>query len=267
MKLDIYLQTHSDISMHGSNRYVNAPKSEVMLRCAQSLVNSINAAEGDITLTVLDDHSAPEYVETLKRIITKCKYPTTFLALEGRGYNASAHASFSRGRDFGREAVYFVEDDYLHASSAIQEMIDAYQLFKNNLGGREVALHPYDDTKNYWSSVNEVTWKRGYVDELTRVVYGTKRHWRTNTHTTNTCWLSVDLVKKNWKLFEDLALYSSTPYGQENNIYEGTTINKIWREQAVLFTPIPSLALHVHLEEQRDPYLNWQSLWDAAAYI
>lgn len=253
--------------MHGSDRYVNAPKSEVMLRCAQSLVNSINAAEGDITLTVLDDHSSPECVDTLKKILAGCRYPVTFIALEDRGYNASALSSFTRGRDYGREVVYFVEDDYLHATSAVQEMMDAYQLFKNNLGGREVALHPYDDTKNYWSSVHEHYWKRGYVDDPCRVVYGPKRHWRTNTHTTNTCWTTVDIVKKNWKLFEDLALYSSTPYGHENNIAEGTTINKIWREQVVLFTPIPSLALHVHLEEQKDPYLDWKALWDAAQYL
>jgi hypothetical protein len=56
MKLDIHLQTHSDISVHGAHRYVDAPKSEVMLRCAQSLVTSINHAEGDIVLRVFDDH-------------------------------------------------------------------------------------------------------------------------------------------------------------------------------------------------------------------
>ncbi len=256
MKLDIFLQTHSVISVHGAHRYVNAPKSEVMLRCAQSLVTSINAAQGDITLTVIDDHSSPECVETLKRILATCNYPVTFVALEGRGYNASALASFSRAREHGREVVYFVEDDYLHAPSAIQEMLDAYRLFKSNLGGREVALFPMDYPDRYTSQPIEET----------RIVYGPKRHWRTVLHTTNTSWLHVDLVRKNWKLFEDLALYSSTPYGRENDIYEETTINVLWREQAVLFSPIPSLALHLQFEEQRDPYIDWKAWWDAAQY-
>src|SRR6202022_2475731 len=48
VQLDIHLQTHSDISVHGADRYVGAPKSEVMLRCTQSLVASLNHAEGDI---------------------------------------------------------------------------------------------------------------------------------------------------------------------------------------------------------------------------
>ena len=46
-----------------------------------------------------------------------------------------------------------------------------------------------------------------------------------------------------------------------NNIHEGTTINHIWRNDAVLFTPIPSVALHMQYDKQKDPYLNWEELW------
>ena len=93
MHLDIHLQTHSDISVHGADRYVDAPKSEVMLRCTQSLVTSINHAEGDIILRVFDDHSSSEAVTTLRRILATCQQPVEFIALEYDWDKASACAS------------------------------------------------------------------------------------------------------------------------------------------------------------------------------
>lgn len=258
MLLDIHLQTHSETSVHGAHRYVGAAKSEVMLRCTRSLVTSINQADADIILRVFDDHSSPEAVTALRRILATCRHPVEFVALEDSGYNASCLASFSRARDDARELIYFVEDDYLHTPSAIPEMLEAQALFKEKLGGREVALHPYDDPKNYWGVI--------FSQESCRVVYGGKRHWRTNTHTTNTCWIEVGTLKRNWERFERLARYSSTPYGRAHHIFEASTINEIWREQVSLFTPIPSLALHLQYEEHKDPYLDWKEWWNAAAY-
>jgi glycosyltransferase involved in cell wall biosynthesis len=258
MELDIHLQTHSDISVHGAHRYVGAAKTEIMLRCTQSLVTSINHAEGDIILRVFDDHSSPEAVTTLQRILATCRHPVEFVALEERGYNASCLASFSRARDDARGLIYFVEDDYLHFPSAIREMLEAHALFKEKFDGRAVALHPYDDPKNYWGVI--------FSQEDCRVLYGTNRHWRTNTHTTNTCWIEVETLRRNWERFERLAMYSSTPYGVANHIFEASTINEIWREQVLLFTPIPSLVLHLQYEEHKDPYLDWKQWWDSAAY-
>ncbi|WP_205875422.1 hypothetical protein [Mycobacterium camsae] len=258
MNLDVHLQTHSDISVHGAHRYVGAPKSEIMLRCAQSLVTAINRAEGNIILRVFDDHSSPAAIMKLHRILAACRHAVEFVPLKDSGYNASCLASFSKARDEAADLVYFAEDDYLHAPSAILEMQEAHALFKNQLGGREVALHPYDDPKNYWSRI--------FRQEPCRVLQGTRRHWRTNTHTTNTCWLEIETLRRNWKLFELLALHSSTPYGEAMHIFEASTINRIWREQVTLFTPIPSLALHLQYEQHIDPYLDWREWWESAAY-
>lgn len=52
-------------------------------------------------------------------------------------------------------------------------------------------------------------------------------------------------------------------WGELNGVHEGTTINKIWRESIPLFTPIPSIALHMQYMAQKDPYIDWQSLWDS----
>ncbi len=252
MQLDIILRTHSTSNVHTfEERFAGAPKAEIMLRCARSLVASANAAAGDIRLWAVDDHSDQEPLAELNDILSRSKHPAKIASLAEGGVQKSALAHFKAGKDAGREIVYFVEDDYLHAPGAIQEMLDAYRLFKTNLGGREVALHPWDDPNNY----------RQYQAEPCRVVYGPRRHWRTNTHTTNTCMLSHALLKQEWARFERLA----TLYGIDHSVAEENTINAIWREQAVLFSPIPSLALHMQFEQHRDPYIDWRAWWDAAA--
>ena len=53
-----------------------------------------------------------------------------------------------------------------------------------------------------------------------------------------------------------------TPFGDALNIHEGTTINKIWRENVYLFTPIPSVALHMQFKEQIDKFIDWKPLWN-----
>ena len=48
-----------------------------------------------------------------------------------------------------------------------------------------------------------------------------------------------------------------------NGPNEGLTVNKIWRDEVTLFTPITSVALHMAYKEQRDPYMDWKELWDS----
>jgi hypothetical protein len=60
-----------------------------------------------------------------------------------------------------------------------------------------------------------------------------------------------------------MATEYGTLWGEINNVHEGTMVNKIWREDVTLFTPIPSVALHVQYEAQKDPYLDWKELWES----
>jgi hypothetical protein len=256
MKLDIILRTHSTSDVHPGQRYTQTSKREVVLRCTKSLINSINLAEGDIHFTIIDDHSTEDCVQELKKMLALCKHKTTFVALEGTGVQESAIAQFTYGREHGREVVYFIEDDYLHTPSAISEMMNAYELFKKRLNGQEVALFPTDYPDFY----------RLCSHELTRIVYGEKRHWRVSYHTTNTCWLSHKAIVDNWQGFATLGQYYGTVYGVANNITEENTINRMWREDITLFSPIPSVALHMQFEEHKDPFIDWKSWWDAAAY-
>lgn len=254
MKLDIILRTHNLTEVHVRTfklRYPNVPKIEVIKKCVKSLVKTANNLDIDVNITCLDDHSSDDCKEALHEIFKLSKHPVTFKELEGRGHNNSAYNQYLHARDSNADLVYCVEDDYLHCESALPEMLKDYETFKNLTNG-EVALHPFDDPDNY---------KHRFVEQA-RIVQGGKRHWRTNTYTTYTFLGSPRIVRNNWNIFYIIAKNYLTELGEKHKIHEGTTINKIWRTQVNLFTPIPSLALHVQYDENIDKLTDWKKWWD-----
>ena len=252
--LDIILRTHDFIDIHGSpnGRYCKTDKTTLICKCITSLVNSANDYTGKIKFIWIDDHSSESSLDKMRKIFEKSKHEVEFVALELRGWNASGYEQFERGRASKADLIYFVEDDYLHYPTAIEEMVNDYLTFKNNLGV-EVAIHPFDDPDNY---------KPKYIEEC-RIVLGEKRRFRTNTYSTFVFMCSPKIVRDNWSIFYTLSTEYMTEWGEKNNIHEGTTINKLWRDNVKLFTPIPSLALHMGFDEQKDAYLDWKELWDS----
>lgn len=252
--IDIILRTHSFIDIHPNPtpRYCGADKTTLVEKCVKSLVQSANNYTGEIKFIWFDDHSSQDMIDKVFKVFTSSKHPVEFNALEQRGWNASGLAQFDQGRGSKADLVYFVEDDYLHYPTAIEEMVDAYLTFKRNLGS-EVAIHPYDDPDNYLPL---------FIDEC-RIVLGVNRHWRTNKYSTFTFMCSPDIVRKFWSRFYTVATEYMTEWGEKNQIQEGTTINHIWRWEIKLFTPIPSVALHMGYERQLDKYIDWKALWDS----
>jgi hypothetical protein len=252
--IDIILRTHSFIDIHPNPtpRYCGADKTTLIEKCVKSLVQSANKYDGKIKFIWFDDHSSQDMIDRVFAVFSKSKHEVEFHPLEQRGWNASGLAQFDAGRGSSADLVYFVEDDYLHYPTAIEEMVNAYRLFKRNLG-TEVAIHPYDDPDNYLPL---------FIDEC-RVVLGKNRHWRTNKYSTFTFMCNPEIVRKFWSRFYTVATEYMTEWGEKNEIQEGTTINHIWRWEVKLFTPIPSVALHMGYERQLDPFIDWKSLWDS----
>lgn len=252
--IDIILRTHSFIDIHPNPtpRYCGADKTTLIEKCVKSLVQTANNYDGKIKFVWFDDHSSQDMIDRVFTVFSQSKHEVEFHPLEQRGWNASGLAQFDAGRGSSADLVYFVEDDYLHYPTAIEEMVNAYRLFKRNLG-TEVAIHPYDDPDNYLPL---------FIDEC-RVVLGKNRHWRTNKYSTFTFMCNPEIVRKFWSRFYTVATEYMTEWGEKNEIQEGTTINHIWRWEVKLFTPIPSVALHMGYERQLDPFIDWKSLWDS----
>ncbi len=255
MSTEVILRTCDVGNVHNDFRvrYADMSKDELLKGCVKSLINSC-AGIKDLKLTVLDDNSSLRTVEWLNKALHQSNLQYEFVQLSGRGYNYSAHEQWMRCRDSTYDIVYSVEDDYLHCDTAIKEMIDSFKLFEERLEKDDIVLYPFDEPTEY-----NPPQRQDYI------VHGSNRHWRTGIFTTNVMMTKPKIFQTYWNLFEILALKYNGDYlnPRTEHYEESNTIWNIWKHNKVLrFNPIPSLALHMQFEPQKDPFINWKNWWN-----
>ena len=254
MRLHVILRIHDKSNVHTDwrVRYCELSKLELIKGCYISLINSIRHTKNhSIKLTILDDNSTQELIEFVHIKSTGLNYE--LIHLESEGYNNSAYQQWVMCRDSDSGLVYSIEDDYLHCPSAIQEMLDSFAIFRDRLKRDEIVLYPFDDPSEY-NPPNRTDY----------IVHGSARHWRTGVYTTNVMLTTPQLFRDNWDLFEILALKYNGDYlnPRTEHYEESNTIWNIWQSnKAIRFNPIPSLALHMQFEQQKDPFIDWQKWW------
>lgn len=249
---DIVFRSCARVEIFGQSRkrLLDAPKSEVLLRCLNSLVVSINHAVGlgletPMTLSILDDHSDQECLDRAAKILARAKCPAKLVPLEVTGNGPSVGANFRYGKANGKDLIYFVEDDYLHEPRAILELVQSYEILAGILD-RDVILHPVDRSGGY-----------RHV-EATRLILGSHRHWRNLVETPITFITSRELLGRYWDHYIGLE-----QYGVDPAVTEKTTLNHIYKEVPCL-SPVPSLAVHFQQFDELPPYIDWRAWWQAA---
>lgn len=234
-------------AQHGK-RYVDKTKHEIINVCVSSLVDSINRVEGhNVELFVLDDHSNASCVADIKKIISNCRFPATFIESDVTGNGPTMGKVYDLVEQNASDLWYHVEDDYIHFPTAIQEMIDAVDQLESNTG-RMVAINPHDDVWRYIHEIYE-----------SFILLGPKRHFRTVRHTTYTCLASKQIYNRYRTHFQDVVKLTT----QRADWVENKSINLVWNKPDVmLFSPIPGLALHIMDESGKDPYIDFDALWN-----
>ena len=248
-KLTIILRTCGRVQAQHGTRYVNKPKSEIINVCVSSLVNSINQVKGhEIKLFVLDDHSDEHCVADIKNIISCCEAQTTFIPLNVTGNGPTMGKVYELVEQESTDLWYHVEDDYLHKPKAIQDMIDSIDQFESNTG-QMVAVNPHDDIWRYLHQIYESV-----------ILLGPYRHYRTVRHTTYTCMASRAIFDKYRKYFDDVVKLTNL----RADWVEDKSINLVWNQlDVMLFSPIPGLAFHIMDPSGKDPYLDFDALWNS----
>ena len=248
-KLTIILRTCSRVFAQHGNRYVKKSKSEIINTCVSSLVTSINNVVGhNVELIVLDDHSDTACITDIRQILTHCRVPYTFIESDVTGNGPTMSRVYNLVEQHATDLWYHVEDDYLHFPSAIQDMIDSVDQFESNTE-QMIAVNPHDDIWRYNMNIYK-----------SFILLGPKRHYRTVEHSTYTCLASKDIYNKYKKHFQDVITLTE----QQADWVEDKSINLVWRKDDVmLFSPIPSLALHIMDPSGKDPYIDFDALWNS----
>jgi len=247
--LDVIMRSHLGPNVHGGPRVTDdlGGKEELMVRVLRSLLESLNRLERrndtEIRLAVLDDHSTPQLVMRFQELLALAPFTATFVSLAAKGNGPSLRAQYDYAREHADNLIYFVEDDYLHEPTALEEMVDAYRSFSRNVG-RPVGIFPIDYVHLYEPERIAAT----------RIVPGTRRHWRLITESTCTFMVHKDVLNRHWDKFVELT---------ENGVVESTTVNAVWRDFVPLFSPLPTLTYHMHWEALMPPFSNWKRLWDS----
>lgn len=255
----IVLQTHSKTSANSKPRYCGESKLEISKRCVFSLFKTIaysvkNSQNTKYKLIIVDDHSDSEFLDFIKQQIKYASFPVEVVHLETYGVMPSILRCYEIGKEKGKDLVYFAQDDYLYYETALWEMIDAYFQF-TQMSGWEVCIFPYDDPYRY--SIKNLGSQK--------IVLGAKRHWRTATQTSSCFMASHKTIVNNWDLFETMGKSEYDDYCEDKSINRLFMNFKMLPERDIkhlLFTPIPSLALHMGSEHFEAPYVDWKKLWD-----
>ena len=260
----IVFRTNTSVEIWDQNkkRLFEYPKIEYATRSLNSLIKSIKflrqkLPEINIKLIILDDHSNNENLEKIKKIskqekssdiisldhdkyksvILKQKSPETFSNL------ASLLNSFELGKEIGEDLVFFVEDDYLHFETMLEEMISSYQRISSQLG-RDIFMCPSDYPYLYMGN------------EKTNVLIGSKRHWRTIDKTLCTFLTSKTLINKYWDNLKKNCENRHDPFEKY--------LNEIYQKE-ICISPLKSLSLHltnINSSYGLSPFIDYKKLWE-----
>ena len=259
----IIVRMNTDIEIWDQNkkRLFEQPKIEYSYRSINSLINSISYCQNKfpsikIKTLIIDDNSKDENLDRIKKLIKGCEIDLIFLnhdnyktkikeqkSKETFSNLASLFNSFEIGKNQGEDLIFFVEDDYLHYETMLEEMVASYERVSSQLN-KDIFMCPSDYPYLYMENKN------------THILIGNKRHWRTINKTLCTFMTSKNLLDKYWENFKKTCEDRHDPFEKH--------INEIYQKE-ICISPLKSLSLHltnVNSSYGLSPFIDYKKLWD-----
>ena len=257
----VRMNTEVEIWDQNKKRLFEEPKIEYSIRSINSLITTINFCQKKypnlkIKTVIIDDHSTMKNLDRIKNLINGKdieilpldhnkfdKVIKTQKTKETFSNLASLLQSFQIGKDQGDDLVFFLEDDYLHFDSMLEEMIASYERIASQLE-RDIFMCPSDYPYLYMNN------------EKTNVLIGNKRHWRTVNKTLCTFMTSKNLINNHWEKFYKTCLDRNDPFEKY--------LNEIYHQEICL-SPLTSLSLHltnINSSYGLAPFIDYKKIWD-----
>ena len=242
-------------------RLFEQPKIEYSIRSINSLIKAITVCRNKypvikIKTIIVDDQSKKDNLDKIRKliqdqnieiipldhekyksIIKKQEKTETFSNL------ASLLQSFEIGKNQSDDLIFFIEDDYIHSETMLDEMITSYERIASQVK-KDIIMCPADYPYLYMNN------------EKTNILIGSNRHWRTINKTLCTFMLSKNLLNKYWENFYKTCLDRHDPFEKY--------INEIYKNE-VCISPIKSLSLHltnINSSYGLSPFLDYKKMWE-----
>jgi len=255
--------TNIDIWDQNKKRIFEKPKVEYAKRSLYSLVKAIeNLNEKypfiNIKLNIVDDNSQKNNLNQLKNIVSKKKLNYQIINHDNSEHNekikiqknietysnlSSLLKCYQIAKKESKDMIYFVEDDYIHFESSLEEMIGTYERVSSQLN-KQLFICPADYPYLYTNN------------EKTNLLIGSKRHWRTISKTLCTFMTSKIFLDKYWDNFYNTCLDRNEPFEKY--------LNEIYKKE-ICISPIKSLAIHltnINSSYGLSPFINYKSIWE-----
>ena len=261
----ILFRTNTNVEIWDQNRkrLFEYPKVEYALRSLFSLIKSIKYLlmkypNIELKLKIIDDNSSQENLNKINEIVNKSNLDCEIINHNNNEHNnvikkqksketfanlSSLLKCFEIGKKEGRDLVFFVEDDYLHFESALEEMISTYERISSQTN-KDLFMCPSDYPFFYMNN------------EKTSLLIGSKRHWRTINKTLCSFLTSHKFIDKYWNNFYSNCLDRHDPFEKH--------LNELYSKE-ICISPVKSLSVHfanINSSYGLSPYIDYKSLWD-----
>jgi len=156
---------------------------------------------------------------------------------------ASLLKSFEIGKKSGEDLIFFVEDDYLHFESMLEEVVTTYERIASQIG-KDIFMCPSDYPYLYMNN------------EKTNVLIGNRRHWRTINKTLCTFITTKNLLDSYWNNFYKTCLDRHDPFEKY--------LNEIYSKE-ICISPLKSLSLHItniNSSYGLSPFIDIKEMWE-----
>ncbi len=259
----IILRMNTEVEIWDQNkkRLFEQPKIEYSIRSINSLIKSIKFCQDKyphikIKTVIIEDHSKKENLDKIKKLIQNQNIEIISLShekykplikeqksLETFSNLASLLLSFEVGKIQGDDLIFFVEDDYIHFETMLDEMIASYERIASQIKN-DVIMCPSDYPYLYMNN------------EKTNILIGSKRHWRTINKSLCTFMITKKLLHKYWDNFYKTCIDRHDPFEKY--------INEIY-EKEICISPLRSLSLHlanINSSYGLAPFIDYKKIWE-----
>ncbi len=263
--LRIIIRTNSNIHISDQNkkRIFNKEKIEYIKKSLNSLVNSIKLFEKKfnqikINLTIIDQSKNNKLLEEFNKIFSKISSKFEIIDFDKYemkdeikvdyqkdifGNLSSLMKCFKIAKQCDEDLIFFLEDDYIHKRSLIEEMILTYERISSQIN-KELILVPSDYPFLYLEERN------------TNVIAGSHRHWQTLDKVLCSFMISKKMLDSYWDNFFKTCQTHNEPIEKY--------LNEICKKEICL-SPLPSLSIHMANSNSIfgvSPFVNVKEEWN-----